>query len=171
MGILKSEFTKSDLDTLIEAMGDWEAVGNYDFHALSMVKNMPMPPEDHEAYEGVKAIKEHFLKRENEIKRSREMRHERATFLKTKLMLVKQDFGISKFFEMSIDSSEGESERQEQPIASPPPPSMSNVPPVHSDELKVLKDKLELAEFFIRDLGTWSHYEKFLAERTQEKQE
>jgi hypothetical protein len=152
MGTLESKFSRHDIETLIESMSDWETLGNEEFHILNMVKSAPMPPEDHEAYEMMRSIKDHFSKREMEIKENRGMRQERATLLKAKLMLVRSDMGIDQLFEMATESatkekSEVNSQKEVKPCAG-------------SD-----KTALELAEYFIRDMGVWKFYEKFLAEQ------
>ena len=159
MGTLESKFTRVDLDTLIEAMGDWETMGNHDFHVLGIIKNMPMPAEDHEAFEYIKEIKDHFLKREREINDSRMLRQERAILLKAKLILVRSDMGVSQLFEMAGDPSD---KGVSAPKETPAPAAPASV-----KELADLKKKLERAEFFIRDLGTWTHYEKFLTDKAE----
>lgn len=163
MGMLESKFTRVDLDTLIEAMGDWETVGNHDYHMLSMIKNMPMPPEDHEAFEYIKDIKAHFLKREREINDSRTMRQERATLLKAKLMLVRADMSIDRLFEMSVDANS----TQTAPTRKEASNTVEETPKVAAGEIEDVRKRLALAEFFIKDLGTWAHYEKFLAEKAE----
>ena len=162
MGVLESKFSRVDLDTLIEAMGDWEAVGNHDYHVLNIIKNMPMPPEDHEAYEYAKDIKEHFLKREREINDRRAMRQEKATLLKAKLMLVRADMAVSQLFEMSVDGTTPTAPAPKENVA-PVVQPQGGVDILPSDEFKA---KLELAEFFIRDLGVWDHYAKYLSEKS-----
>jgi hypothetical protein len=49
MGELTSKFSREDIELLLEATSDWEALGSQQFHLLNMVKAAPMPPEDHEA--------------------------------------------------------------------------------------------------------------------------
>lgn len=137
MGQLNSALSKEDLNTLIEAMDDWELFGNSEFHMMSAVKNAPLPPEDQEEqYEFVKRIKDHYKRREKEIKDTRAIRQEKAIFTKAKLMLIRQDIGIGKLFEPTT-TTEGE-------VSSESP------------------SKLALAEFFIKDMGVWQHYVKFL---------
>jgi hypothetical protein len=152
---------------------------------MNMVKNAPLPPEDHEAFEMMNHIKSHFQKREKNIKDSRELRQEAATLLKAKLIVVKRDMGIEQLFEMAteIDPSEApteatkapEPEATETPEQTPEPttevvePTSERVEKVieHVDEYASVLEKLERAEFFIKDLGVWDHYEKFLsAEKT-----
>lgn len=171
MGEIKSSFSSEDIKTLLEAMSDWESMGNQEFHLLGMVKGAPMPPEDHEAYEYMQNIKDHFRNREKDIMASREMKQEKAVFLKAKLMLVRKDMAIDKLFDMAANT---ELDISDAPIERVPPQPVSTDNGEEVEEVKVpvttpegdLAKKLELAEFFIKDLGVWAHYEKFLAEKS-----
>ena len=154
MGELTSKFSREDIELLLEATSDWEALGSQQFHLMNMVKAAPMPPEDHEAYEMMVAIKNHFHNIEKDIKESRVTRQERAVFIRAKLMLVRRDMGINQLFEMATEESAPTSipvSSKDQPVSIP----------VNKSDLAA---KLEQAEFFIRDLGVWDHYQKFLTE-------
>lgn len=144
--MLDKKFTRQDIETLIEAMGDWEMVGNHEYHVLTMIKNAPMPPENHEAFEAMQQIKEYFTNREKDILASRSVRQEKAIFLKAKLLMLRQDIDAGQFIEMAINSDQ--SIRSE--VATEP---------------SQMQKRLEQAEFFIKDLGVWDHFQKFLAER------
>lgn len=160
MGELSSQFTREDIETLLEAMGDWEVLGNHEFHVMQMIKGAPLPPEDHEAFEVMQQIKEHYRKREKDIKASREVRQEKAVFLKAKLMLVRKELGINQLFDMSANTDPN------SPM--PQPKDESEAPEPKAKPKKADPDvakKLEMAEFFIKDLGVWPHYEKFLVEQ------
>jgi len=148
MGELTSQFSRDDIETLLEATNDWESLGSQEYHLMNMVKNSPMPPDDHETFEMVAAIKDHFQKREKDIKDSRVTRQERAVFLKAKLMLVRRDMGVNQLFEMATVPEEAVVVTQNETAA-----PVSGV--VH---------QLKQAEFFIKDLGVWEYYQKFLAE-------
>jgi hypothetical protein len=100
------------------------------------------------------AIKNHFHNIEKDIKESRVTRQERAVFIRAKLMLVRRDMGINQLFEMATEESAPTS----VPVSSKDQPV--SIPVNKSD----LAAKLEQAEFFIRDLGVWDHYQKFLTE-------
>jgi hypothetical protein len=154
MAELNSKMTREDLEVLIEAMGDWEALGNHEFHVLQMIKGAPLPPDDHEAYEIMAQIKEHYRKREKEIQASRAVRQERAVFVKAKLMLARIEIGTTKFFDIAQNVEAENPALAPQAEAKPPEKTAS------ADS-----EKLALAEFFIRDLGVWDHYLKFLQER------
>jgi len=159
MGELTSQFSRDDIETLLEATNDWEALGSQEYHLMNMVKNAPMPPDDHEAFDMVAAIKEHFHKREKDIKDSRVTRQERAVFLKAKLMLVRRDMGVNQLFEMATIPEEVATAVQNATAA---PETTTAAPEAASSRGVVYK--LRQAEFFIKDLGVWEHYQKFLAE-------
>jgi hypothetical protein len=172
MSELKSSFTRDDLETLIESMDFWESMGNQEFHLMNMIKSAPLPPEDHEAFEAMNQIKEHFRSRERDIEATRQTRQEKAVFLKAKLMLVRRDLSIDQLFDMATEATpETHSAPVETapvvPTAVPVVESAEEVQiPVTSHESK-LESSLELAEFFIRDLGVWEHYQKFLKDRAE----
>lgn len=167
MSELSSKFTREDIQTLLDAVGDWENLGMGEWHVAKAVKDAPLPPEDHEAYEIAKAVKEHFRNRELVINDNRELRMEKAVFLKAKLLLVRKALNIDSLFEMPVDTS------------SPPPASKKedSVVPQKSEypqmalQVSDLTEKLRLAEFYIKDLGVQAMYEKFLAEKAAEKLE
>lgn len=166
MGELSSKFSRDDIETLLEAIGDWEMLGNQEFHVLQMIKNAPMPPDDHEAHEAMQNIKDHFKRREKDIMRSREVRQERSIFLKAKLMLVRKDIGITQLFDMAaaVDPNTPLTPKEEECGE-----GCETVQETKRDTVASLRKKLELAEFFIDDLGVKSHYEKFLAEKAGEE--
>lgn len=160
MSVLKAELTSDDFEILIEAMDDWEMIGNHEFHVMSAVKNAPMPPEDmEEHYEAMARLKEVFRKREKEIKETRQVRQERAILTKARLVMIKQDLAIGNLFN----------------AASCPPPTQADKASsetccAESAEATSptceLQAKLDIAEDFIRDLGVWGHYEKFISDKT-----
>lgn len=162
MGELSSKFTRDDVETLIEAMNDWESLGNQEYHILQMIKNAPMPPDDHEAHEAMNQIKEHFRRREKDIMRSRDVRQERAVFLKAKLLLVRKDLGLSQLFEMATEPGEPAIDAK---VAQKTFTEGGVDAPVTTGGPDEVRTKLELAEFFIRDLGVWTHYQNFLKEK------
>lgn len=158
MATLDSSFTREELETLIEAMGDWEMLGNQEWSFAQLLKSAPMPPEDHEAYDVMHQIKDHFKNREKEINASRAMRQETAVFLKAKLMLARRDCDINKLFDFA---STVDVQQDAKPISREPfvaVPSLEKVDVSSSDQ------RLGLAEHFIYDLGseTWALYEEFL---------
>lgn len=167
MSSLDSRFSREDLETLIEAMGDWESLGNHEFHVLQMVKNIPMPPEDHEAFEFIDKLKEHFKSRERDINDSRVTRQEKSVFLKAKLMMARRDLGISDLFDMA--SSPIGLDEPTKPIKPKSTESLISDPSLNLDELGLARKNLQEAEYFIKDLGVWDHYQSFLEERKKLK--
>lgn len=164
MGHLTSSFSRDDIATLLESVGYWEALGSQEFHIMSSVLAAPLPPEDHEAYEVMKQIKEHFRQKEREIKDHQEFRQEKAVFLKAKLMLVRRDMAVNDVFDMAA------AETADEPSAPKTKPAVKSKPKDSTkDSAKdsAIAKKLELAEYFLHDLGVWEHYQKFLAEREE----
>ena len=172
--MLDKKFTKQDIETLIGAMDDWEMVGNQEYHVLHMIKNAPMPPEEHEAFDAFSKIKNYFRNREKDILASRSVRQEKAIFLKAKLLMIRQDVDDGMFVDMAINSD-------------PTPHVQKNLPSTDTslgdatqEENRAVQHegyenpltnitqvliKLKQAEFFIKDLGVWEHFQKFLSEK------
>jgi DNA-binding protein H-NS len=166
MGELSSKLTRDDVDTLIESVDDWEMLGNFEFHQMNMIKNLPMLPEDHEAHEAIKQIKEYFRRREKEIMATREVKQEKAVFLKAKLMMIKRDMGINKLFEIAVGTDDSSSAAADKlPAKAVQEPGENAVRVSVKDGSEDVRRRLELAEFFINDLGVWDYYQKFLADR------
>lgn len=155
---LSSKFSRDDIETLIEAIDDWEMINNQEFHILQMVKNAPLPPQDHESYEYIEKIKEHFTEREKSIKASRQVRQEKSVFIKAKLMMVRRDLAVDQLFEMAVEDKTPDTVFKENPVRR----KKSS-----KTETEDLAAKLETAEFFLKDLGVWDHYQRFLKERQE----
>jgi hypothetical protein len=155
MGVLDSALSREDLETLIEAMGDWEAVENHEFHLMSAVKSAPMPSEDHEQYELVKQLKDYYKNREKQIKETRKVRQEKAIFTKAKLMLMRQDLGIGQLFNPPLVDS---------PLSDEGEAVVEAAPVIKKEARSIDLLRLALAEYFINDMGVWNHYRGFLAD-------
>jgi len=171
MASLESEFTRDDIETLIESMSDWEMIGNQEYHLMQMIRNAPMPPEDHEAFEMMDHIKDHFRAREKEINESRVTRQEKAVFLKAKLMMARRDMGINQLFDFAAGGADP-TEKPSEAVQGPEPVAPRPTPQEDKEAVKVpvkaaddVRESLQLAEHFIRDLGVWDHYQKFLQEQ------
>lgn len=164
---LSSKFTRDDVETLIEAMGDWEMLGNHEFNLMNMVLQAPMPPEDHEAFDTFQQIKNHFKVRQQEILDHRMDRQEKAIFLKAKLLMVRRELAVGEVFEMAAE----EAVKSAKPVKAEKVEKVVEDKPVKSSPKAVLQKKLELAEFFIKDLGVWKHYQDFLAEQAKKPEE
>ena len=106
MATLNSNLTTEDLEVLIEAMDEWEHIGNGDFAVMMYAKNIPLPSENEESYEAVKKLKEHFVDNEKKIILARDVRREKATFLKAKLLMGRQEIGVNRFFEEGTQNHE-----------------------------------------------------------------
>lgn len=159
MGMLESKFTREDLDTLIAAMGDWETVGNQEFYMLNMIRQIPMPPEDHEAFEAIQQVKKHFAEREKEIKDTRSIREERAVFIKAKLMMIRQDMTVDQLFEMATTTSPAPDKVEGKKVP------ILDLSAESAKAPETETQKLESAEFFINDMGCSAMYQKFLEEK------
>jgi len=155
---LDSRLVKPDLITLIEAVRDWQRVGDRELHMLQMVKDMPYPPEDHEAYDWVSQMKKQYKEREREIKEASELRAEKATLLAAKLYLAKNELSIQGMLDLAeMITTNEESLLQEDP----------------QTEIKLspksdAKEELDLAYEYIRDVGIWKNFSDFRAERRGE---
>jgi hypothetical protein len=141
---IDASFNSQDMETLLEAMDIWESNGTIESTVLDYVKKIPVPKENKEAAKYIGEIKEFWVGQEKDILSRRDVIREKAIFLKAKLMQAKITKGIDQLFN-TPDSVAAEAQ------ATP--------------TLPVKKGKLRLAEEFIRDLGVWSHYEKFLEDR------
>jgi len=155
MDALTSKFNIYDIETLIEAMGDWEMMGNHDFHVLQMIKNAPMPPEDSEAFDVMHQIKEVFRSREKDILAGRAMRQEKAIFLKAKLLMVRSKLTSGQLFDMGENSDAVNQQNTQQSAKAIAKKNL---------EKSNLEKRLEMAEYFIKDLGVWDHFQKFISE-------
>lgn len=152
MSQLDSSLTFNDIEILLESMNDWEAISTQEMGLMNMIKSAVMPPEDHESYAFVNKLKDHFKKREKEIKDYCSLKQEQAILLRAKLMLIKQDLRVNKFFENACS------------VESLPKPAQELES--GSKELESAKRKLQLAEDFIKDMGVTSYYEAFLSEHS-----
>jgi hypothetical protein len=93
--------------------------------------------------------------------------------LKAKLMLVRRDMGIDQLFEMAAEAA---SPTQPAPVEKVPQAVPVSSEKADSGGVKIPvsttdegdQGTLEDAVFFLKDLGVWDHYQKFLADRKQE---
>lgn len=147
MSALESVFTKDDITTLIQSVDDWEMVGNEEYNILMSLKKAPMPPEDHPAYDYYAAVKDAYADREKEIRSLREIRQEKAVFLKAKLFMVKRDIGVTELFDMA-------SVVEKTPVKAPEPASRS--------ELEDLRKFQQFAKTYMKEIGCLELFEKAL---------
>jgi len=154
MASLESTFSREDIETLIDSLTDWELSRNQEYHLMEMIKSAPMPPEDHEAYDMMLDIKNQFRQRERDIIDTRKLCQERAVMLKAKLMLARQELAIDQLFDFASNTTTEEVAPKKEKDVTP----KTEVPESEA------KKSLDLAEHFIKDLGVWDHYQKFLSE-------
>lgn len=172
MSVLDSKLTPDDLEILIDAMGDWESTGNNDFHVMNFVRNAIMPPDDDPSFEFVKHIKDHFQKREKDIKATRSLRQEKATLLKAKLMLLRRETGIDQLFEEAKTTSVTEPDKQvkEAPATFDEAAKKAALGKAPTQEVREAKNpnklidpdrKLSLAERYVKECGLWKLYQTY----------
>lgn len=106
MATLDSKLSVSDIQLLVDAVGDWEMNNNHDYHIMQIVKNTIVPDEEEnqEQYEFVMQVKNHFKQREKEINDKRSLRQEQAIILKAKLMLLKNELDVDQIFDDAQES-------------------------------------------------------------------
>lgn len=162
MASLESTFSRNEIETLIESISYWEETGNQEYHMMQMIKSAPMPPEDHEAFEIMERIKDHYRSREKEINESRVTRQEKAVFLKAKLMMVRREMSIDQLFDMAANADPTEAPQSEK---APAPSADATKIPVRSEE-----STMQLAEEYMKDIGIWDRFQNFVRERRAESQ-
>lgn len=154
--MLEGKLTPEDVEVLIESMDFWETSGNREFHIMQMFKNMPLPEQDHEAYEPVKEAKQYFAARERDIKADRSLRKEKATILKAKLMLMRSDMTVDRVFDNAVEDHPVKAPKTRQS-----PVDCEGTNSVEPDKTSK-SDKLKKAELFLDQKGIKGYYEKFL---------
>lgn len=159
MAMLEGKLTPEDVEVLIESMDFWETSGNREFHIMQMFKNMPLPEQDHEAYEPVKEAKNYFAARERDIKADRSLRKEKATILKAKLMLMRSDMAVDRVFD--VDDHPIKPTKNSNPYVDG---KLSAAFIDGSDPVVSEKNvsKLAKAEEFLDQKGIKDYYERFL---------
>jgi len=119
---LAAKFSSQDLDTLLEAMDEWERVGGEQLNFIKMLENIPdlafadLPPEMKDAFE---KYKQQQMGKKREIEKSRKVRGEKATLLKAKLILLLQRAAANR---LAGDGPDGE-ELELEPPSGPVSPS------------------------------------------------
>jgi len=86
---------------------------------------------------------------------------------------VRRDLSIDQLFDMATEATpEAQAAPVEKPDTVSAAPVVESAEAVEISELPVvskvesnLESSLEQAEFFIKDLGVWDHYQKFLADK------
>jgi hypothetical protein len=157
MAMIEGKLTSEDVEVLIESMDYWETTGNREFHIMEMFRNMPLPEADHEAFEPIKEAKKYFAGRERDIKADRALRKEKATILKAKLMLMRQDMAVDRIFDVDTSVTS---------TASIEPTINTSKDVTKTPQSGVSGNKLAKAEAFLDQSGIKSFYDKFLDGKT-----
>ena len=100
MGTLESTFSEADLDLICEAIDIWERQGRGILGLIEDMKRCPCPdclqdaPE--EVKEAVEKLRQHLLGQEKELKSTQQVKTERSTLLKAKIIMQKMDCATAK---------------------------------------------------------------------------
>ncbi len=99
MSSLDSSFTSEDLNLLFEAITEWENRGSEMLIWINAMKNMPDDtlPDDmpEEVKENVKKLRKYYLSKEKDFKSTHQLKAERSTLLKAKIIMQKTDAAIN----------------------------------------------------------------------------
>ena len=100
MATLESDFESPDLDVLLEAMDEWEKVGGEALQIIKFLKDFPadlmLKDAPEEVMEAFQHFKKNHLSKEREVLSKRKLRGERATLLKAKIILMKQEAAMDR---------------------------------------------------------------------------
>jgi len=156
MESLKAALNMTDLELLLEAVGEWESVGNYEFSVMQQIKNIPVPDEEEneEAHKYIMAVKEHFKKREKEIKAARSVRQEQSTFLRAKLFMIKQKTGMDKLWTNPDDAD----------ISAPRERAVSSTASRKAED-PLWETKFGIAQAYMEEMKMWKYFETHMQEK------
>jgi hypothetical protein len=100
---LEEEFTPQDLDTILDALDEWETKDVELLELIEKLKHIPDPPEDAnpEYREYFLEFKKHMLSQEHKARSNKKQRRERAVLLKAKIILMNQSRAADKLFDES----------------------------------------------------------------------
>lgn len=157
--------TTKDINLLLEAIDIWQAWNTQDYNVLNLLKTMPLPPEGSSEYEVLSQLKERALSRQQEIENRHRLVEEQAVSLRYKLILARRALEAKKVLEMSLEELDDCLSQQKQSQGELTPESKQ------IGQYESCRRSLQLAEQFIRDVGIWHYYEKFLLEQATESQE
>jgi len=97
---IDSDLTTEELDTLIEALDDWEKSESHTIEFIEVLKKIPDPDtEDNPHMEQFIDFKRHMVSKESDLKKDKRIRREKAIFLKAKLLLLTQSKVVDRFCE------------------------------------------------------------------------
>lgn len=104
---IPAEFTKEDLKTILESLEDWEGKDDM-LSTIQKLKQMRNPEEGEvpdDFREAFISFRTHLLNQEGEARNNREIRCERATLLKAKIILINQRRAAEKAFDNALNDS------------------------------------------------------------------
>jgi hypothetical protein len=98
---LEADFTEQDLQTMLDALDDWEMQDMGFLELIDKIKHIPNPPEDSspDYVEAFTEFKKHMLSQEDKVRKNRNIRREKATLLKAKIILMNQARAAEKFLD------------------------------------------------------------------------
>jgi len=104
---LDGEFTPQDLDTLLDALDEWETKDVELLELIEKLKHIPDPPEDaNEQYrETFLEFKKQMLSQEPKARSNKKQRREKAVLLKAKIILINQSRAADKLMEEAQSTS------------------------------------------------------------------
>jgi len=104
---IPAEFTKEDLKTILESLEDWEAKDGL-LYTIEKLKQMRNPEEGEvpdDFREAFVSFRTYMLNQEGEARMNKELRRERATLLKAKIILMNQRKAAEKAFDNALDDA------------------------------------------------------------------
>lgn len=99
--IIPAEFTKEDLKTILESLCEWEGKDDM-LSTIEKVKQIRNPEEGEvpdDFRDAFISFRTKLLRQEGEARNNREIRCERATLLKAKIILMNQRRAAEKAFD------------------------------------------------------------------------
>jgi hypothetical protein len=99
MASLDSNFDEIDLNLLFEAVDEWEKQDYAILGFIEAMKKYPFPddmPDD--VKEAMEEIKKYYIGKEKSLKANQEIRRERSTLIKAKIIMQKTDRASEKLF-------------------------------------------------------------------------
>jgi MarR-like DNA-binding transcriptional regulator SgrR of sgrS sRNA len=103
---IKGDFTKDDMQTILDALESWEAKDLELLETIEKLKHMNTP-EEGEVPENFResfcSFRTHMLNQESRAKKDREIRREKCTLLKAKIILMNQ----RKAAEQALEEASG----------------------------------------------------------------
>jgi hypothetical protein len=114
---IQSDFTKEDYRTILEALDDWEFKDVELLNMIQKLKHLEDPPEGScpdDFRESFMSFRQHMLSQEADAKQRREIRREKSTLLKAKIILMNQRKAAEKALE-DASSGRGASDKNSPP--------------------------------------------------------